>query len=63
MKIKLNLDALSVESFETDNDARDGRGTVHAHDADPTRTCNTRQPFCLMPSVNQPCITDPVECG
>lgn len=62
MKIKLNLEALSVESFETGRDAHDGRGTVQAHAA-PSDHCNTRQPFCLLPSVNQPCITDPVECG
>lgn len=63
MKLRLDPDTLSVESFETDRDGHDGRGTVHVHDADPTRTCNTRQPFCLIPSVNQPCITEPVEYG
>jgi hypothetical protein len=62
MKIKLNLDALSVDSFDTGRDARGGRGTVQAHQA-PSDHCNTRQPFCLLPSINLPCITDEVECG
>jgi hypothetical protein len=61
MKIKLNLDALWVDSFDTGH-AAEARGTVQAHQA-ASDHCNTRQPFCLIPSVNQPCITDPVECG
>ncbi|HYR08586.1 MAG TPA: hypothetical protein VEQ60_12480 [Longimicrobium sp.] len=51
-----------MDSFETGRDAHDGRGTVHAHAA-PSDHCNTRQPFCLLPSINLPCITDEVECG
>jgi hypothetical protein len=62
MKIKLNLDSVSVESFETGREAANARGTVQAHDAAPTATCNTRNPFCQTPSVYQPCITDEVEC-
>lgn len=62
MKIKLNLDTLSVDSFETANVAPGSRGTVQAHEA-PSDHCNTRQPFCQLPSVNIPCITDEVECG
>lgn len=61
MKIKLNLDTLSVDSFETGDAAELGRGTVQAHQA--TRGCNTRGPFCQLPSINIPCITDEVECG
>lgn len=61
MKIKLNLDTLSVESFDTGRGAR-LRGTVQAHQ-ELSGHCNTRQPFCLLPSVNLPCITDEVECG
>ena len=55
---KLMLDALLVESFGTGSAAEETRGTVQAHDADPTRACNTRQPFCLLPSVNLGCVTD-----
>lgn len=61
MKIKLNPDTLSVDSFEAGDVAEPGRGTVQAHQM--TRACNTRSPFCQLPSVNRPCITDEVECG
>jgi hypothetical protein len=61
VKIKLNLDTLSVDSFDTGDVAHLGRGTVQAHQA--TRGCNTHSPFCQIPSVNLPCITDEVECG
>lgn len=33
-KIKLELDALNVESFPTESDAQTSRGTVHAHRTD-----------------------------
>jgi hypothetical protein len=62
MKIKLNLDTLSGESFDTGRVESTSRGTVQAHQ-DLSNHCNTRQPFCLLPSVNLPCITDDVECG
>jgi hypothetical protein len=62
MKIKLNLDTLSVESFDTAREAQELRGTVQAHGA-PSDNCNSRSPHCLTPSVYQPCITDDVECG
>lgn len=62
MKIKLNLDTLSVDSFDTGRVDAASRGTVQAHQ-DLSNHCNTRQPFCLLPSVNLPCITDEVECG
>jgi hypothetical protein len=62
MKIKLNLETVSVQSFQTGREAAELRGTVHAHAAAPTATCNTRNPFCQTPSVYQPCITDEVEC-
>jgi hypothetical protein len=60
VKIKLSRDTLSVDSFETCEMPDAGRGTVQAHQA--SRACNTRSPFCQLPSVNQPCITDEVEC-
>ncbi len=58
---KLNLDAVSVESFEAAGEAGQLRGTVDAQQM--SARCNTRQPFCQLPSVNIPCITDEVECG
>ena len=61
MKIKPNPDTLSVDSFEAGHVAELGRGTVQAHQM--TRACNTRSPFCQLPSINIPCITDEVECG
>jgi hypothetical protein len=61
MKIKLDPDTLSVDSFDAGRQA-DVRGTVQAHQA-LSDHCNTRQPFCLLPSINLPCITDEVECG
>ncbi|WP_420125067.1 hypothetical protein [Longimicrobium sp.] len=63
MKIKLNLDALSVDSFETAGADVTSRGTVHAHEADPTRNCNTRNPFCQVPSVYAVCPISDVECS
>lgn len=61
MKLKLNLDTLSVDSFDTGEMPDVGRGTVQAHQM--TRACNTRTPFRQLPSINRPCITDEVECG
>lgn len=61
MKIQLNVDSVAVESFETGQEALAGRGTVQAHQM--TRACNTRTPFCQLPSIYRPCITDEVECG
>ncbi|HEX2207235.1 MAG TPA: hypothetical protein VHG93_06095 [Longimicrobium sp.] len=61
MKIELDLDTLAVDSFEPGH-AVATRGTVQPHQA-PSDHCNTRQPFCLLPSINRPCITGPVECG
>lgn len=62
MKIKLELDTLSVDSFDTCH-AADARGSVQAHQDNPTRACNTRTPFCQLPSAYRPCITDEVECA
>lgn len=62
MKTKLNLDALSVDSLETAGAETFSCGTVHANQQ-MSDHCNTRQPFCLLPSINLPCITDEVECG
>ena len=63
MKIKLDLDTLSVDSFDTGRADADARGTIHAHDADPTRNCNTRNPFCQVPSVYEVCPISDVECS
>jgi hypothetical protein len=61
-KLELQLDALRVESFDTGRAGDTARGTIQAHQA-LSDHCNTRQPFCRLPSVNLPCITDEVECG
>ena len=45
-KIRLNLDALALESFAVSPDAERGHGTVDAHEAGPTRNCNT--PDCTV---------------
>jgi hypothetical protein len=47
-KIRLHLDALRVESFETDAAERE-RGTVHGHDASGqscTYNCTLDEPTC-----------------
>jgi hypothetical protein len=51
-KLKLSLDALSVESFEMV--AEEARGTVNAHELAPT-----------APTFYCPCVehTSPHECG
>jgi hypothetical protein len=52
-KIRLNLDALRVETFETDAAERE-RGTVHAHDAASgqscTYNCTLDEPTCNGPA-------------
>ena len=59
-KKKLDVDALSVDSFPT-TAAEDGRGTVHAHEIEPTPpaypcTCaNT----CLCKTAYYNCGTGP----
>lgn len=35
-KTKLELDTLRVDSFDTTAATRDGQGTVHAHEIEPT---------------------------
>jgi hypothetical protein len=45
-KIRLNLDALAVESFAVSPHAEPEQGTVAAHEAGPTRNCNT--PDCTV---------------
>ena len=40
-KMKLDLDALTVETFEPARDAAGAPGTVHAHDAEPTPLIRT----------------------
>lgn len=53
-KLKLEMDALAVESFATAADAADGRGTVHGRGAvwtdpffcDTQRDCKTILTYC-----------------
>lgn len=40
-KIRLNLQSLEVESFALVERAADEEGTIAAHEAGPTRNCNT----------------------
>ena len=40
-KLTLDLDALTVESFEPHAHETDPAGTVHAHDAEPTPVIRT----------------------
>ncbi|HYH78597.1 MAG TPA: hypothetical protein VEX86_02345 [Longimicrobium sp.] len=40
-KIRLDLEPLEVESFAASPEADPAQGTVAAHDAGPTRNCNT----------------------
>ncbi|HEY0016125.1 MAG TPA: hypothetical protein VGC13_07385 [Longimicrobium sp.] len=63
MKIELNLEMLSVDSFETGHADAALRGTIHAREADPTRNCNTNNPFCQVPSVYEVCPISDVECS
>ena len=58
-KKKLELDTLAVASFDT-GDARDGRGTVRAHDDEmlAAKGC-TCQGTCLCPSAYYHCGTGP----
>lgn len=48
-KIRLDLDALEAESFTLDVPEADSRGAVAAHEAGPTRQCNT--PGCTSDCV------------
>lgn len=45
-KIRLNLEPLAVESFAVLPNAEHEQGTVAAHEALPTRNCNT--PDCTV---------------
>jgi len=69
-KMKLNLDALSVETFEMDEGAA-ARGTIRGHDSDevaiiPTtdwktcRTCPicTQQPDTCNDLCSSPCVVN-----
>lgn len=46
MKLKLELDDLRVDTFETAPDDGGERGTVHGHDTQPGQQCATGQPTC-----------------
>ena len=51
-KLRLELDALQVESFEADAGEREGQGTVHAREASqPVNTCG-----CADTSIKIPCF-------
>ncbi|MDB4948662.1 MAG: hypothetical protein JWM27_1311 [Gemmatimonadetes bacterium] len=45
-KIRLDLDKLDVETFDTSAADSDGRGTVHGHDYSQVGTCDARVATC-----------------
>ena len=40
--MKLKIEELLVDSFATDDAARDARGTIHAHEATPYWSCQPK---------------------
>ncbi len=56
-KLTLQIDALQVESFDTN-----GRGTVHGHDTMETEWC-TGYPYCLSRKCQTPNDTCYGSCG
>lgn len=68
-KITLDLDALSVESFDTTRSATPKRGTVHGHSITAGRTCFCPQtqicletydmPTCVVTACNDVTCTCP----
>lgn len=56
-KLKLQMEALQVESFDTD-----GRGTVQGHDTVETEWC-TGYPYCLSRKCKTPNDTCYGSCG
>lgn len=58
-KIRLHLDALQVESFETDAAGRD-RGTVRAHDAASGQSCTYNCTLDELTCNGPACRTVPV---
>lgn len=58
-KIRLNPDALRVESFGTDA-AADERGTVHAHDAASGQSCTYNCTLDELTCSGAACRTVPV---
>jgi hypothetical protein len=53
-KLKLDLDALQVESFRSSNTAATVSGTVHGHATGTKPSCVS----CYAPT--DPCICDPI---
>lgn len=60
-KLKLNLDALRVDSFQTAGDARAPRGTVQAQSIMPI--VSTDDPFGCMNSMDWSCGFDCIGAG
>ena len=58
-KIRLNPDALRVESFDTDAAASE-RGTVHAHDAASGQSCTYNCTLDELTCSGAACRTVPV---
>ena len=50
MKLKLKMDELRVETFETTRGLANARGTVRAHEATPPDNCFSNQWSCFLDS-------------
>ncbi|HEX8695484.1 MAG TPA: pinensin family lanthipeptide [Longimicrobium sp.] len=59
MKLKLELDDLRVETFETAADSDGERGTVHGNESRPGMPCATAAPTCYY-SCEETC---PLSCN
>ena len=60
-KLRLELDTLNVQSFDTDG-GRDRKGTVHGHDTVETEWC-TGYPYCISKRCATPHDTCYGSCG
>jgi hypothetical protein len=59
-KLRLDPEALAVETFDTTPPEPATRGTVHGHD---TKWCHTPDTFCASPSVECSLDTCDHTCG
>lgn len=59
-KMRLDPEALQVDSFSTDPEAAGGRRTVHGHDdvTNEPRTSCAGGPFCTCPVSGVNCVRD-----
>ena len=62
-KLRLVLDALEVETFDTRDGAAREAGTVRAHDSEDPPTGDFNQPSCDVLSCGGTCWLTPNICG